>query len=162
MHLDARQPKRLQRQHTHPSTMRHPRLPTPPPLHFGLLRTACAPTSTHSNGFCVIWGCVSSSSSSYPKTRGVYLIKLLGDRRPNRNLRGSLLCVWCCPRFLLAFLEKQPPSDRGVLSTQGNPCNARVPIFPIARVACAFPDGFLGPWQPGGRGGSYLAIPAKK
>jgi hypothetical protein len=29
------------------------------------LRTACAPTSTHSNGFCVIWVCISSSSSSH-------------------------------------------------------------------------------------------------
>jgi hypothetical protein len=32
--------------------------------HSDLLRTACAPTSTHSNGFCVIWVCISSSSSS--------------------------------------------------------------------------------------------------
>jgi len=34
------------------------------PPHFDLLRTACAPTSTHSNGFCAIWVCISSSSSS--------------------------------------------------------------------------------------------------
>jgi hypothetical protein len=38
-----------------------PARPTPP--HSDLLRTACAPTSTHSNGFCVIWVCISSSSS---------------------------------------------------------------------------------------------------
>jgi hypothetical protein len=37
--IDARQPKRLQRQHPHPSTTRHPRLPTPP--HYTL--TCCAP-----------------------------------------------------------------------------------------------------------------------
>jgi len=36
---DARQPKRLQSQHTHPSATRHPRLPTPP--HNTL--TCCAP-----------------------------------------------------------------------------------------------------------------------
>jgi hypothetical protein len=41
----------------------------PTPLHFGLLRTACAPASTHSNGFCAIWVSISSSSSglSAPK-----------------------------------------------------------------------------------------------
>jgi hypothetical protein len=32
---------------------------TPP--RFGLLRTACAPTSTQSHGFCAIWVCISSS-----------------------------------------------------------------------------------------------------
>ena len=56
-------PKRLQRQHTH---KRHA-TPAPAhttPAHSDLLRTACAPTSTHSNGFCVIWVCISSSSSS--------------------------------------------------------------------------------------------------
>jgi hypothetical protein len=52
-------PKRLQRQHTH---KRHA-TPAPAhttPAHYDLLRTACAPTSTHSNGFCVIWVCISS------------------------------------------------------------------------------------------------------
>ena len=39
-----------------------PAHPTPP--RFDLLRAACAPTSTHSNGFCAIWVCISSSSSS--------------------------------------------------------------------------------------------------
>ena len=56
-------PKRLQRQHTH---KRHA-TPAPAhttPAHSDLLRTACAPTSTHSNGFCVIWACISSGSSS--------------------------------------------------------------------------------------------------
>jgi hypothetical protein len=56
-------PKRLQRQHTH---NRHA-TPAPAhttPAHSDLLRTACAPTSTHSNGFCVIWVCISSSSRS--------------------------------------------------------------------------------------------------
>jgi hypothetical protein len=35
------------------------------PAHSDLLRTACAPTFTHSNGFCVIWVCISSSSSLF-------------------------------------------------------------------------------------------------
>jgi hypothetical protein len=43
---------------------RWPRLPNPTPPHFDLLRTACAPTSTHSNRFCATWVCISSSSSS--------------------------------------------------------------------------------------------------
>jgi hypothetical protein len=53
-------PKRLQKQHTH---KRHA-TPAPAhttPAHSDLFRTACAPTSTHSNGFCV---CIASSSSS--------------------------------------------------------------------------------------------------
>ena len=56
-------PKRLQRQHAH---KRHA-TPAPAhttPAHFDLLCTACAPTSTHSNCFCVIWVCISPSSSS--------------------------------------------------------------------------------------------------
>jgi hypothetical protein len=48
------------RQHTHTSATR---LPTPPPSRSDLLCTACAPTSTHSNGFCAIWVCISSGSS---------------------------------------------------------------------------------------------------
>jgi hypothetical protein len=63
-------PKRLQRQHTH---KRHA-IPAPAhtPAHSDLLRTASAPTSTHSNGFCVIWVCISSSSSFFcvPPRRG--------------------------------------------------------------------------------------------
>jgi hypothetical protein len=56
-------PKRLQRQHTH---KRHA-TPAPAhttPGHSDLLCTACAPTSTHSNGLYAIWVCISSSSSS--------------------------------------------------------------------------------------------------
>ena len=62
---DARQkPKRLQRQNTHTRATRHPRLLTPPHHALDLLRTACAPTSAHSNGFCAIWVCISTSPSS--------------------------------------------------------------------------------------------------
>jgi hypothetical protein len=43
------------------------------PAHYDLLRTTCAPTSTHSSGFCVIWVWSSSSSSS---TRGVEIYPL--------------------------------------------------------------------------------------
>jgi hypothetical protein len=38
---DARQPKRLKRQHTHPSATRHPHLPTPNTTHCTM--TCCAP-----------------------------------------------------------------------------------------------------------------------
>jgi hypothetical protein len=55
--------KGRQRQHTQKRhATRAPAHPTPP--RFIPLRTAYAPTSTHSNGFCVIWVCISSSSSS--------------------------------------------------------------------------------------------------
>jgi hypothetical protein len=60
-------PKRLQRQHTH----KRQATPAPAhttPAHSDLLRTACAPASTHSNGFCVIWVYISSSSSSVRRT----------------------------------------------------------------------------------------------
>ena len=40
---------------SHTSATRHPRLPTPPSSRPGLLHTACAPTSTHSSGFCCLW-----------------------------------------------------------------------------------------------------------
>ena len=36
---------------------------------FDLLRTACALTSNHSNGFCAIWACISSSSSFASKVK---------------------------------------------------------------------------------------------
>jgi hypothetical protein len=61
----------IKNNNTHKSAMRHPQLPTPPHRGSrpGLLRTACARASTHSNGFCVIRVCISPSSSSN-STRG--------------------------------------------------------------------------------------------
>jgi hypothetical protein len=69
--------KRLQRQHTH---KRHA-TPVPAhttPAHSDLLRTACAPTSNHSSGFCVIWVCISSSPSSPLRGRGAAVLPAVG------------------------------------------------------------------------------------
>ena len=48
----------------HPSALHLPRLPEPPTHDLTYTRNARASTSPRSIGFCVIWDCISSSSSS--------------------------------------------------------------------------------------------------
>jgi len=59
--------------HTHPpKPLAHPRPPIPPLSALTSRATHAHPTSPRSTGFCAIWGCISSSSSSSKrsKTRG--------------------------------------------------------------------------------------------
>ena len=58
--------------HTHPpERLAHPRSPIPPLSTLTSRATHAHPTSPRSTGFCAIWGCVSSSSSSSPVTSHV-------------------------------------------------------------------------------------------
>ena len=49
----------------HPSALHLPRLPETPTHDLTYTRSARASTSPRSIGFCVIWDCISSSSSSH-------------------------------------------------------------------------------------------------
>ena len=85
---------------THTKHRRHATFalcPTLPTHVFDLSRTARAPTSTHSNGFCVIRVCISSSSSSVSKTppsppRGPCSVP------PNHDEAPHYLCRRDCDR----------------------------------------------------------------
>ena len=56
----------------HPSALHLPRLPEPPTHDLTYTRNARASTSPRSIGFCVIWDCISSSSSSNPPAEWEY------------------------------------------------------------------------------------------
>jgi hypothetical protein len=92
-------PKRLQRQHTH---KRHA-TPAPAhttPAHFDFLRTACAPTSTHSNGF-VSYGFVlvqvQAPSSSAPNClafRSTFFRSLRVAVSLEFGFNASIICLF--------------------------------------------------------------------
>jgi hypothetical protein len=69
------------------------------------LRIASAPTSTHSNGFCVIWVCISPSSSSK--------LHVAFRNCPLYAARGALLPQVCRQEY---FFLRAPP-DGGACSS---------------------------------------------
>ena len=114
---------------------KHPHLPQPSALHnrtcpcpltSDRTRNARAPTSPRSIGFCVIWDCISSSSSSKD-----YQYQNLDEKIANQNT-----CKRNCP--IKTNLIKPPPtalaqwlavigSEGGYRSLPGGSCDGRNP-----------------------------------
>ena len=68
--LPSRAPQTRLRTHTHPpKRLAHPRSPIPPLSTLTSRATHAHPTSPRSTGFCAIWGCINSSSSTRPRCR---------------------------------------------------------------------------------------------
>jgi hypothetical protein len=125
---DARQPKKASK-----TTHTHKRHATPAPAyttpaHPDLLRTACAPTSTQSNGFCVIWVCISSSSGSMwasinPGAVGK-IFSRWGSRTAQTHMHTGALCLSVC-----ALSSCNQPSRNLIDRQAGLPAPALVLIF---------------------------------
>jgi hypothetical protein len=117
---DARQPKRLLKQHKHTICTSATRHTTPAPAHTtpsrsDLLRTACAPTSTYSdsNGFCdirvielrilvrvALWKWITRGTRESPRHRARGREQRTMNRRPVRDTR---LKLHACFGFMYLF-----------------------------------------------------------